>query len=246
MRTNLLEALSDNIKIDKDKCTFCGVCVETCILDNLRMKLAPCRQGCPMGVNCQGYVQMILRGQEAEALEMVQRELPFPGILGRLCSAQCEEACHHNQVNGEAVAVRALKQYLVEANSGREWAAPDKAAPTGKKIAVIGAGPAGMTAAYDLLIKGSDVTMYEAEEEPGGMLRWAVPEFRLPLAEFRADWAKLEKLGLEFKGGISLGRDITPGSTERRIRRRYRRPGLPQAQDPGPARRGSGRRPPRP
>ena len=115
MRINPLEALSDNIRVDKDKCTFCGICVETCILDNLRMKLAPCRQGCPLGVNCQGYVQLIMREQEKEALAMVEKDLPFPAILGRLCSAQCERSCHRKKETGQAVAIRALKHYLVQA-----------------------------------------------------------------------------------------------------------------------------------
>lgn len=209
MRMNLLEALSDNIKVDKEKCTFCGICVETCILDNLRMKLAPCRQDCPLKVNCQGYVRMILRGQEAEALAMVERELPFPGILGRLCSAPCEGTCHRKSVAGEAVAIRRLKQYLVEANADKEWSPPDRVPATGKRIAVVGAGPAGMVAAWDLLVRGHGVTIFDAEPEPGGMLRWAVPEFRLPPEELTADWARLDALGVEFRGGTVLGKDFS-------------------------------------
>jgi len=85
-RVNMLESLSDNIIVDKDKCTSCGICVDTCILDNLRLQLSPCRQACPLGVNCQGYVQLIARGEEAKALELLRETLPFPGILGRICS----------------------------------------------------------------------------------------------------------------------------------------------------------------
>ena len=83
-RVNLLESLSENIIVDKDKCTSCGICVDTCILDNLRLQLSPCRQACPLGVNCQGYVQLIARGEEAKALELLRESLPFPGILGRI------------------------------------------------------------------------------------------------------------------------------------------------------------------
>ena len=79
-RVNMLESLSENIIIDKDKCTSCGICVDTCILDNLRLQLSPCRQACPLGVNCQGYVQLIARGEEAKALELLRETLPFPGI----------------------------------------------------------------------------------------------------------------------------------------------------------------------
>jgi NADPH-dependent glutamate synthase beta subunit-like oxidoreductase len=207
MRINLLEALSDNIKVNKDKCTACGVCVDTCILDNLRLKLAPCRQACPLGVNCQGYVQLILRGEDAAGLEMVGRALPFPGILGRLCSAQCEASCERKKQTGEAVAIRALKRYLSEA--GGELPLPERAPETGKRVAVVGSGPAGMLAAWDLAVKGHTITVYDAQSEPGGMLRWAVPAYRLPLEVLGAEWGRLEALGVSFQGNTALGRDFT-------------------------------------
>lgn len=207
MRINLLEALSDNIVVNKDKCTACGVCVDTCILDNLRLKLAPCRQACPLGVNCQGYVQLILRGEDQAGLEMVQRRLPFPGILGRLCSAPCEANCQRKKETGEAVAIRALKRYLGDAAG--EPVLPDKAPASGKRVAVVGSGPAGMLAVWDLLVQGHAVTVLDAEPEPGGMLRWAVPAFRLPAEVLTAEWAKLEALGARFQGETALGRDLT-------------------------------------
>lgn len=208
MRMNMLEALSDNIKIDPQKCTTCGICVERCILDNLRLKLSPCVQACPLGVNCQGYVQLILRDREEEALEMVERELPFPGILGRLCSAQCEQNCHRKKIEGEAVAIRALKRYVSDLAAAGESRPPQKVPDTGKHCAVVGSGPAGMLAAFDLLVKGHRVTIFDAEKEPGGMLRWAIPAFRLPDEVLAAEWAKLVALGVTFKGGTALGRDI--------------------------------------
>ncbi len=211
MRINMLESLSDNITIDPQKCTTCGACVDRCILDNLRLKLAPCRQACPLKVNCQGYVQLILRDREDEALEMVERELPFPAILGRLCSAQCEDNCHRKQIEGEAVAIRALKRYVSDLAENDDLRLPEKAAATGKHCAVVGAGPAGMLAAFDLLVKGHAVTVYDAEQEPGGMLRWAIPAFRLPDEVLSAEWAKLTALGVTFAGGQSLGHDISLG-----------------------------------
>ncbi|MCF8031945.1 MAG: FAD-dependent oxidoreductase [Desulfarculaceae bacterium] len=207
MRINLLEALSDNIKINKDKCTACGVCVDTCILDNLRLKLAPCRRACPLGVNCQGYVQLVLRGEDQAALEMARRELPFPGILGRLCSAQCEDACERRAETGSAVAIRALKRYVAEA--GGRAALPDKAPASGKSVAVVGSGPAGMMAAWNLLLKGHAVTVFDAAPEPGGMLRWAVPVFRLPEQVLADEWGQLLDLGAVFKGDQALGRELS-------------------------------------
>ena len=90
---NMLENLSDNIVIDNSKCIFCGKCVDKCILDNLRMKQASCQQSCPLDLNCQGYVQLIARGEEGKAMEVVRERLPFPGILGRICSQPCEDGC---------------------------------------------------------------------------------------------------------------------------------------------------------
>jgi NADPH-dependent glutamate synthase beta subunit-like oxidoreductase len=178
-------------------------------MDNLRLKLAPCRQVCPLNVNCQGYVQLILRGREEEALEMVERELPFPAILGRLCSAQCEGSCHRKNIEGQAVAIRTLKRYVSDLATGTASRVPAKAPDTGKHCAVVGAGPAGMLAAFDLLVRGHAVSVYDAEHEPGGMLRWAIPTFRLPGEVLEAEWAKLKTLGVRFIGGQSLGREIS-------------------------------------
>ena len=209
MRNTILEALSDNIVIDKDKCVYCAVCVDTCILDNLRIQQAPCRTACPLGVNCQGYVQLILRGEDGQALEMVEKNLPFPSILGRICSADCEQECHRGKQEGAPVAIRALKRYLSDKIEGQDLPLPEMAAASGKHCAIVGSGPAGMLAGWDLMVNGHKVTFIDAEKAPGGMLRWAIPEFRLPGAILNREFARLEAMGATFKGSVKLGTDIT-------------------------------------
>jgi NADPH-dependent glutamate synthase beta subunit-like oxidoreductase len=206
---SLLQALSNNILIDKDKCTFCGICVDTCILDNLRLKLAPCRQACPLKVNIQGYVQQILRGEDDKAREILRDKMIFPEILGRVCAHPCESNCHHFKTDGEAVSIRSLKRYLTENQDPLEIPIPEVKVDSGCKVAVIGSGPAGLQAAYDLRISGHHVTVYESQSEPGGMMRWAIPEFRLPLAVVEREIELIEKIGVDFKCNTTIGKDVS-------------------------------------
>lgn len=207
MRINMLESLTDNIVIDKDKCTFCGICIERCVLDNLRMKLAPCRQACPLGVNCHGYVQLIARGEDVEGMKILWEKLPFPGILGRVCSQPCEDRCYRKNVDEKPVAIRYLKRYLADEVDDSRVVLPETAADTGYSVAVVGSGPAGMLAAYDLRLKGHAVTVFDADASPGGMLRWAIPEFRLPEKVLEKELAVLTTLGIDIQCGITIGQD---------------------------------------
>ncbi|RPJ41998.1 MAG: pyridine nucleotide-disulfide oxidoreductase, partial [Deltaproteobacteria bacterium] len=96
-----------NIFIKRDKCYVCGICIERCIMDNLRMYLAPCRQACPIHMNCQGYVRLIAQGKEEEAAKEMRQDLPFAGIVGRVCTHPCEEKCERRKEDNQAVHVRA-------------------------------------------------------------------------------------------------------------------------------------------
>ncbi|MBN1533448.1 MAG: FAD-dependent oxidoreductase [Spirochaetes bacterium] len=203
---NLLQSLTDNIIVDREKCIGCGICVERCPMGNLVMQQAPCRKSCPLGVNAGGYVRLTAMGKDREAYEMILETLPFPGIMGRICSQPCENDCTHQFLGSNSISIRSIKRYL--ADRFRDDAPlPQRAASSDKEIAVVGAGPAGLMAAYDLLLRGHSVTVFDGAPEPGGMLRWAIPEFRLPLEVLEREIGVLERLGVRYRLSSRIGRD---------------------------------------
>jgi NADPH-dependent glutamate synthase beta subunit-like oxidoreductase len=205
MDINFLTSLSDNIRIDRDKCTACGRCVEVCVLDNLRLQFSPCRQACPLGMNCQGYIRQLARGKKEDGVEKIREATPFGGILGRVCSRPCEAVCNRLKVDGQAVAIRDLKRYLMDDGP---LMTPPVIQEIPSKVAVVGAGPAGLTAAYYLRTYGFAVTLYDKESAPGGLLRWALPEFRLPQEVLDRDLGILSAIGVTFEGNRTLGGNL--------------------------------------
>jgi formate dehydrogenase beta subunit len=171
----------------QSECRFCGACVEVCPTGALTDKaqgsgprenrLVPCRATCPAGVDVPQYIRLIAQGRYDDATHLVRERAPLPLTLGSACFHPCETTCRRSELD-EAVAICALKRFAAERESSpREIPVPT---PTGKKVAIIGSGPAGLTCAWFLSRKGHSVDILEAGEEPGGMMTQAIPEFRLP------------------------------------------------------------------
>ena len=139
--------------------------------------VATCIPACPLGIDIPGFIRLLREGDAVLALERIKKENPFPAICGRICPAPCEQGCVFH-ADGEPIAIRGLERFA--SDFGQPKSEKPRLNARGKKVAIIGSGPAGMSAAYYLANMNLSVTIFEAAHEPGGLLRYAIPEFRLP------------------------------------------------------------------
>ena len=193
---------------------FCGACVEVCpsgaLIDREKIEekdrekiLLPCKNTCPAGVDIPRYVRLIAERRFQDAVEVIREKVPFPHVLGCVCNHLCEEACRRNELN-DSIAIRALKRFVAERDSGR-WRTKAKIAPeTGKKVAIVGSGPAGLTAAWFLRKLGHSVVVFEALPEPGGMLRTGIPRYRLPEDVLNQEIKDIEDIGVEIRTNTKI------------------------------------------
>lgn len=219
---NLAQEAADSGK--QWTCTTCGRCETVCpngvaLLDILRPLRVmtpealmppegppPCVAACPAGIDIPSYLRLIAQGNPEEACAVILERVPFPGILGRICMHPCENECRRGEVN-RPVAVCSLKRYAADKGEGAFERNTKTAPDTGKKAVVVGAGPAGLTAAFYLRRKGHEVTVLEAKSKPGGMMRYGIPSYRLPEELLDREIGRLLGIGIKLRCGEKLGRD---------------------------------------
>ena len=174
----------------------------TCNLD----QPVPCVAQCPAGVDIPGYVALVAAGRYADAVRLIRKDNPFPGACGRVCEHPCESRCRRNMIEG-AVNIRGLKRYAVD-HAG--IVPPPPCGPaTGKRVAIVGGGPSGLSAAYYLSLMGHKATVFEARKQLGGMLRYGIPSYRLPREELQKDIDAILATGVEVRCNVTIGEDIS-------------------------------------
>lgn len=175
---------------------------------------APCKTACPAHIAVQGYLKLAKEGRYDDALALIKKDNPLPAVCGHVCNRRCEDACTRGTVD-EAVAIDEVKRFLAERDLKEETRyIPKKTIPSLKggfdeKIAIIGAGPAGLSCAYYLALTGYKPTIFEKNEEPGGMLRYGIPSYKLEKDLLAAEIDVIRKLGVEIRCGVEIGKDIT-------------------------------------
>ncbi len=199
-----LPTLEDNPFFGRDSnfCILCNRCLRVC--EEIRglgviEPAFPCYKACPAGIDIPRYIRLIAKGRPSAALAVIREKVPFPAVLGRVCAAPCQEECRRGLDVDKALHIRMLKRFAAD-NSDDSWKKQAKFLPsTGKSVAVVGAGPAGLTCAYYLAKLGHKVTVFEALPQPGGMMRVGIPEYRLPRDILRSEIDEIEKMGVEIK-----------------------------------------------
>jgi len=179
----------------------------SCAFKNKRI-LPPCSAVCPASVNVQGYIALLQQGKFKEAVELIRKSMPFPAICGRVCFSPCQDACSRKNID-QPVGIRYLKRLAADIEREQGRIKPDPVPKThSEKVAIVGAGPAGLSAAYELAKLGYPVTVFERMHEPGGMMRYGIPEYRLQKYVVANEIAYIQDLGVEIKTGVEFGKDL--------------------------------------
>ncbi len=191
-------------RIDKAR----KIALELIMSDHEGDCVGPCSLNCPAHTDCQGYVKQIALGNFYEATKIIKEKIPLPSSIGRVCPHPCESACRRRYVE-EPISICSLKSFAGDSDRSSEHPyKPDLAKKTGKRVAVIGGGPAGLTAAYFLTVNGHETTIFDAMPKMGGMLRYGIPEYRLPKAVLDDEISQIADIGVIMKNNVRIGKDI--------------------------------------
>ena len=232
----MVEGRTHKPVIEPDACQICKACVHGCPAEFIpeyrkevhslrgtlysgqtrrprrdeKNSLPPCQDACPVNLQTRLYTRLIAEGKYLEALDVIREELPFPGVIGRICHHPCEEACLRGEKIDDAVSLCDLKRFVADYEVGkREIPIPVAGNRKEKKVAVIGGGPSGMSCALDLRKAGYAVTLFESSDRLGGMLYWGVPAYRLPKPVLEREASLVEKAGVEVRYRTEVGKDIS-------------------------------------
>ena len=185
------------------------IALELLLSDHVGDCRPPCVQACPGETDCQGYVGLIANGEYKEALKLIKEQLPLPASIGRVCPHPCEDACRRQLVE-EPISIAWLKSFVADIDlKDKDVFMPDIKPSKGKTVAVIGGGPGGLTAAYYLTVEGYDVVIYEAMPEAGGMLRYGIPQYRLPKDVLNKEISVIKDMGVKILTNVKVGKDIS-------------------------------------
>ena len=220
--------------LEYEKCETCGVCLQACPSEvvpsmrleeqslrgkiyehsdiELRLNLgkvfgAPrCQMACPIRQDVRGYMRLIAEGKYREALALIRDVNPLPSVCGYVCHHPCEAACTRGRVD-DSLSIRSLKRFLAEYDNGN-LSLPAMAEHKSKKVVIVGSGPAGLTAGHELARRGYELEIVESYSEPGGLLAWAIPKFRLPREVLKRDIEHIKRMGVQFRTNTCFGKDM--------------------------------------
>jgi NADPH-dependent glutamate synthase beta subunit-like oxidoreductase len=205
MSIAIQNTIAQNIEIFQSHIATHNCATGACV----KLAPAPCQMTCPAGLDIPTYVTLIGMGKDAEAIDVIRKDCPFPWVCGLVCTRPCEFMCVRGRMD-EPVSIKFLKAFAAErAMSTRLYRNPEKAPENGHKVCIVGAGPAGLSCAYYLALKGYSVTVIEALPMAGGMIMVGIPRYRLPREVIDREVAMLEDLGVAFRFGTAFRKDVT-------------------------------------